>query len=390
MNGTASGVVAGTGGRRVCARAGALTLLTPEGGLFTADGEGRLLFSSQGGWFLARGLDGRALAKRWKGREREVRPLGPSEAGDVLRRYQEEASRLRRTFGPEAVLFSEDIPLGEVAGWLERAAAFDHGEDARRFKAVYRPVGILPPDQYGTVVLQTTEGCAWNRCVFCDFYRGQPFRAKSAREFAGHAAAVKTFFGRGLSARSSLFLGEANALAVPAGQLAEGMSIAQKALVPRMGPFRGFFAFAEPHEARVVSPEDFRVLAGAGLRRLYYGLETGHPMLRRALRKPGDMEGECRSIRAAKSAGISIGLIVLLGAGGREGETAHVAGTASLIERLPLDGKDIVYFSPLQGEGGAGVTPLDRDGLLSQGERLRAFLPRGVRSAVYDIREFVY
>jgi len=40
-----------------------------------------------------------------------------------------------------------------------------------------------------------------------------------------------------------------------------------------------------------------------------------------------------------------VGLIFLLGPGGRESGEVHVAGTSSLLERAPLGPGDLIYFS---------------------------------------------
>ena len=52
------------------------------------------------------------------------------------------------------------------------------------------PVGILPPDQYLSLVVRVTEGCSWNACTFCSLYRNVPFRAKSPGELRAHLAAL--------------------------------------------------------------------------------------------------------------------------------------------------------------------------------------------------------
>ena len=85
-------------------------------------------------------------------------------------------------------------------------------KDRDRFLSVYKPVGILPPDQYLSLVVRVTEGCSWNACTFCGFYRDVPFRWKTEEELAAHTAALRAFFGESIALRSSVFLGDANAL----------------------------------------------------------------------------------------------------------------------------------------------------------------------------------
>ena len=111
-------------------------------------------------------------------------------------------------------------PLEEVAqalGSVRGYAALD--EDAARFRSIYTPVAILPPDQYLAVVVQATEGCSWNRCTFCDFYRQQPFRIKGDGEFRSHVGDVVSFFGTAIGLRRSIFLADANALVIAQDRL---------------------------------------------------------------------------------------------------------------------------------------------------------------------------
>ncbi|MGB8647527.1 MAG: hypothetical protein WCF84_20000, partial [Anaerolineae bacterium] len=87
------------------------------------------------------------------------------------------------------------------------------------YARVYHPVTILPPDQYLALYLQVTEGCAYNHCRFCGFYRDRRFYMKTLDEFRRHILDVRDLFGGGLSLRRSIFLGDANALMVPQANL---------------------------------------------------------------------------------------------------------------------------------------------------------------------------
>ena len=76
--------------------------------------------------------------------------------------------------------------------WLDAVVQWDFAsleQDARRYHRIYKPVSILPPDQYLSVVLQATEGCSYNECSFCTFYRDRKFRIKEVAEFSTHIGA---------------------------------------------------------------------------------------------------------------------------------------------------------------------------------------------------------
>src|SRR3972149_737752 len=67
--------------------------------------------------------------------------------------------------------------------------------EKRRFLSIYKPISILPPDQYLALVLQVTEGCWWNKCTFCDLYRDRKFAIKSDEEVLRHIKEIRGFLG---------------------------------------------------------------------------------------------------------------------------------------------------------------------------------------------------
>jgi len=342
------------------------------------DRSGRLFAAWEEGWFIRLGLSGRGSARRWKGGRRDIRALAPEE----LRRLE---------MNSHATLEKALSQAGDnEKRWIELALGHDPAQDTLHFRTVYRPIGILPPDQYGACVVQITEGCGWNQCHFCSFYRRQNYRHKERGEIKSHIDGISAYFGEGLSLRRSIFLGEANAMGAPLDLLVYGMETAAKTLIPRMPQFRGFYSFHEGTEGSRHSTGDFRVLAGLGLKRVYYGLETGQPGLRERLNKPGPLGSVAESIENAKAGGVRVGLIVLAGAGGTAWAKRHTEETIRFIGRLPLDSSDIIFLSPLYGPDGTSEPALTASQMEGQMRDLRRGLEDKALVAPYDIREFVY
>ncbi len=289
---------------------------------------------------------------------------------------------------------------------VERAAGFDLAAaraETERFRSIYRDVAILPPDQYNSLVVQATEGCAYRGCLFCDLYRDRPFRAKTPDEFAAHLDEVIAFHGDGLRARRSIFLGEANALTLPHQTLLEMFNhLHQRFRFPSKQwngekfHFDGISSFVDAF----TRPPNFAALAELGLRRVYIGMETGDDELQRWLRKPADADSILSLVTAAKSAGLNAGVILLLGAGGARFAESHVRESLRLLNSLPLGQGDYIYLSPLVVEPGSayansGVPLLSPEQVLAQEKAIRDGLRFGSTTgkpyvARYEIENFVY
>lgn len=357
---------------------------------YSFDLAGRLIGAYVGGLNYRRSLDNRVLSK-WSGPDgvRRRRWLAADEAAYFLTAAYDLADRAARATG--------DPRLAVLQGWDEAALA----ADAERFAAVYRPVSILPPDQYLALVLQATEGCSYNRCTFCDFYRDRPFRIKSADELRAHIAAVRAFFGPAIALRKSLFLADANALVAPMGRLHAWLDVIEaEGVLPRSG----IFSFIDAFDVHRKSLADWQELAGRGLRRVYIGMETGDDALLRFLRKPGTAADVIEAVRLIKQAGIAASVIIMTGIGGEAGAAAHESATIAALNAMPLTAGDIVYFSPFVDSpaseygalaAAAGIRPLTPAAMAEQEARIRAELrpeqpARPPQYAKYDIREFVY
>ena len=352
---------------------------------------------------LRRALDGRVLEKRPAGcAESRVRSrLEAAEAGPILESARQEVEAILGELS--GAVASGDEQRGEARRRLERIIAMNAAAlaaDAERFKSIYGRVGVLPPDQYLAVVVQATQGCSWNACSFCDLYRGIPFRTRTTDEFAEHLRAVSSFFGESVALRRSVFVGDANALCLSHDQLLPLLTLAG-GLKSAAG---GLFAFVDMWTGHRTSVEQYREYARLGLRRVYVGLETGDPKLLAWLGKPGLPQHAVELVANLHAAGIAVGVIVLLGAGGCRFQAGHARGTAEVLTRMQLRDDDIVYLSEMlvpPGSGYArraraeGLRALDAEELARQRKAIASsFRPahrrHPPRRVSYDLREFIY
>ncbi len=334
-----------------------------------------------GGDVYLRGLDGRVLRilQQRVGPHsfRQAVPLTPPEKSAWLSLWEQ---RLHEVVGL-------DQP------WTQRLA-----EDERRFRLAYpQPVSILPPDRYRSLVFQLTRGCSWNKCSFCNLYQDRTFGVKSSVEFEQHVDRVLDYFGPALNWRQGVFLGDANAGSCSPKRLLEALETVSR----RVPQFASRVAvFQDTFSGKPRSVGQWQELRSAGLEQVNLGVESGSAAILQLLNKPA--QGECviRMVERCKEAGLKVSLIFMLGVGGVEGAGEHEKETVALLQRLPLERGDRVYFSELlivpgRPYAGLGLTPLSRLECRLQMQRIREQLgwlpaPVGPYLSLYDVRQFIY
>lgn len=373
--------------------------------VYSFDGEGRLWTAMSMGVSYRRGLNGKIVAK-WQisGGSRDRRWLSAEESARLEDSARQVVCELYQDWQSQTLQLSTALPPSSQLPF-EKIVHFDQAryqQDVQGYHQVYKPIGILPPDQYMAVVLQATEGCSFNTCTFCNFYRGRPFRIKKPDEFRQHAITVRDYLGQGLLLRRTIFLGDANALVIPMPRLVELLQVVNEVYdVESLG---GIYAFLDGFSGEKKTVEDYARLAKLGVKRIYVGMESGNGDLLRFLKKPGKPEDVIQAVRAIKEGGIAVGIIVLLGAGGHAYAQAHVRDTVAALNAMQLDLDDLIYFSELiQGEDleytrdayQQQLKPLTSEERIAQGDTIESGLRFTEENGVphisrYDIREFVY
>ncbi|MEM0123366.1 MAG: radical SAM protein [Conexivisphaerales archaeon] len=314
---------------------GVLRLTDYEGTVLSLDFEGRVLVYAKGGTTYRRTMQNRYLEIRYIDGKRNVKVLGSGTGREIGESAFEYVSACRENVQDDSVKKILEHIVNKGPRFLE--------EDAKRFVKVYGgEIPIVPPDQYFPVYLQATVGCYWNQCTFCNLYRGKKYSVRNPDEFREHLSDVKEFFGRGLSARRGVFLGDANSIILNQDLLRNDLLLIQEELrLP-------VYSFVDSITTqKVKTAEDLLEISRLGVRRIYLGLETGSGEVLKLLTKPIDLSSAGNLIIDAKRAGISVGIITLAGAGGKKYYREHVEKTAEFISHLPLDRNDIVYISPL-------------------------------------------
>lgn len=375
--------------------------LERDGRVWQFDAAGRLATVYDGDHVYHRGLDNAMLEKWWEDAELDGEPLRlrrsrqvPAPERDALvETAYETAERALRPLldggdrdGDHSSAESESVR--RVLEYTPEELA----RERREFESIYRPVGMLPPDQYRAVVLQAVTGCPYS-CSFCTLY-DTDVAVQSLSEFEEHVAEVESFFGRGIRSRRSVFLGDANPLVAPEETLTGMLDVVARELPAQFE--QGVHAFLNVRTAANTSVRKFEALADHGLERVYFGVESGASEVLDRLDKPQTPEEIVTGVERVKSAGLRTGVIVMAGVGGHELADAHLSETLDAVADLPLDSDDIVYVSPL--DVGAAAQPEQFRGqmtgteIAAQAERLKAALAERTpaRASTYHVADFTY
>ncbi|NOZ03416.1 MAG: radical SAM protein [FCB group bacterium] len=365
----------------------------PANNLWTFDLEGRLVGMYVDQTNYRRTLDNRFFKKTHVNISgeyfRSVKPVPFDHALPLLQRGTNLLSRVREQC-PERF----QAMITKIVEMTPEALR----EQARIFNKIYLPISILPPDQYMALVVQLTEGCNYNRCLFCNFYKDRPFRIKTTRELTDHLLAIKSFLGKAVLLRRSVFLADANAIVTPQSRLVKALD----AIHDQFPQLNEIYSFIDVFTGIKKSATDYSELAQRGMKRVYLGVESGNQELLRFLNKLQLTDNIIKLSENLKTGGIQLGIIFLAGIGGMRYAERHLRDSLQLIKQIPLSKGDIVYVSEFHETNpeyrkkmeSENITLPDRIAIRQLSKQfkaeMKAVVPKGVAVSIYDINQFFY
>lgn len=229
---------------------------------------------------------------------------------------------------------------------------------------------IRPPSEAESLLLQVTNGCTWNKCKFCQLYRGTKFKAYSADSIksdidnmvaiAGKVEKFKNADGswdiNGLNRQLQLYDGEelqcfymmanwlvgggenvflqdGNTTALSSGRLTDVLVYLKQAFPS----IKRITSYGRAENLAKVSAEEFAELKAAGLDRIHSGFETGSDAVLKKINKGVTAEQEIIAGRNVKAGGIELSVYFMPGVGGKELTVENAVGTAEVINAVDPD-----------------------------------------------------
>ncbi len=197
----------------------------------------------------------------------------------------------------------------------------DHDPPIRYVEPVYRP-----PSEADSLILPVTDGCSWNRCLFCEMYRApqKRFRAREADEVLDSIRRAGEHLG---DEARRVFLADGDALALPTRRLLVYLETIRTHLpsVHRVSSY----CLARNLNKKTVS--ELRELREAGLTLAYLGAESGDDSVLARVDKGETFDSTCAALDKLGAAGIRRSVMIINGLGGEALSAQHADNSARLI-----------------------------------------------------------
>ncbi len=250
----------------------------------------------------------------------------------------------------------------------------DLREHVERLRSLSFRIGAYrPPSEGGSasLLLRVTENCPWNRCTFCEMYKGQRFVYRPVAEVKADIDRVAAIRNEITAASWKLGMGGEITRDLGAALLAQGRDLVWNSSFVTVfnwlasGGRTAFLQDANsmimrppelvatlkhlretlPSLVRVTTyarsktlarrkPEELRMIREAGLDRLHIGLETGDDELLTLVRKGVTGAEQIEGGRKAIAAGFQVSEYWMPDLGGRERWQQHAENTARVLSAI--------------------------------------------------------
>ncbi len=235
--------------------------------------------------------------------------------------------------------------------------------------STYRIGPIRPPSEATSLLLQITQGCTWNKCKFCNLYRGTQFKTFSADSIkkdidtmAEYAEMVmkhrvggawdleglnadlsrlnedegNCYYGVAnwlLNGGETVFLQDGNSLVLRDGRLSEVL----KYLRETFPSIKRVTSYGRAENLAKISADEFAELKEAGLDRIHSGFETGSDAVLQLVNKGVTAEEEIIAGQNIKAGGLELSVYFMPGLGGKRLSEDNAKGMANVVSQVNPD-----------------------------------------------------
>lgn len=184
-----------------------------------------------------------------------------------------------------------------------------------------------PPSEANSFILRVTRGCAHNKCTYCNMYRDVQFMTCTDEEISRQIA-LAAHYGKNQVKR--VFLADGDALVLSTEKLLKIL----KVLFENFPKLQRVSSYAAPKDILRKSVEELQQLEQAGLKLLYYGMETGDDAVLKAVNKGVSGPEAVEAGKRVVASGMKLSIMIILGLAGAEGSDKHARETAKAINEI--------------------------------------------------------
>ncbi|WP_434133736.1 radical SAM protein [Sporomusa sphaeroides] len=183
-----------------------------------------------------------------------------------------------------------------------------------------------PPSEAHSFILRVTVGCSHNACTYCNMYKSVQFRTRPMNEIMDQIHAAKPY---AMHIRR-IFLADGNALVLATDKLLAILDALARTF-PRL---QRVACYAGPKDMLQKTPAELAALKAAGLKLVYYGLESGDDVVLSRVNKGVTAAESIEAGQRIVAAGIKLSVMIIAGLGGKEHSARHAANTARVVNAI--------------------------------------------------------
>ncbi len=198
---------------------------------------------------------------------------------------------------------------------------------------------IRPPSEHDAILLQATLGCSHSKCTFCGAYQDKKFSIKDRKHLENDLA----FASRYCQHQNRVFVMDGDAFVMPMqnwewllGQVNEKLPWVKRTT-----------CYANLKSIRLKTDDELKRLYKLGLKAVFLGLESGHPQVRKDIRKGGTPDELITHCQRLRKSGIKLITIVLLGLGQVKLSLEHARETGKALTAINPEAVSALSLIPL-------------------------------------------